>query len=166
VEIKFEPNGAAPDFRGNVWKGRCLGSKIRLLSAGHFQPGEKGGEAVKIIQFIVIFVAGLGLGALAHARLTAPANNAYSEEKVQKMMLEFQNRLNELEKPLPANADELSKRVEAQGAILELITKYRDAEYAKYTPFTSLAGVLFAAILGALTPGLISKRKSETKPNP
>jgi len=147
-------------------KAECYESKIRLLSAGHFQPGEEGGKALKTIQFIVIFAAGLGLGALAHARLTAPAKSAYSEERVQTMMLEFQNKLNELEKALPTNVAELSKQVEVQGAILDLIAKYREAEYAKYAPFTGLAGVLFAAILGALAPRLIGKRSSEAKPNP
>jgi hypothetical protein len=131
-----------------------------------FSTREEGGEALKTIQLIVIFAAGLGLGALAHSRLTAPAKNAYSEEKVQTMMLEFQNELDELEKPLPTNAAELSKQVEVQGAILDLIAKYRNAEFAKYAPFTGLAGVLFAAILGALAPKLMGKRSSEAKPNP
>ncbi len=126
------------------------------------------------IQFIVIFAAGLGLGALAHAWLTAPPKSAsgqawmkaYNEEKVQAMMLQYQRKLCELESADAANTDELAKRVAVQSAILDLITKYRDAEFAKYTPFTSLAGALFAAILGFLASTLVGKRSSETKPNP
>ena len=126
------------------------------------------------IQFAVIFAVGLILGALAHALLTARSKNSagdpwmstYNEERVQAMMLQFQNKLKELEGAGPANAAELSKEVEIQSGILDLISKYREAEYAKYAPFTGLAGVLFAAILGALAPKLVGKRDSQTKPTP
>lgn len=126
------------------------------------------------IQFIVMFAAGLVLGALVHAGLTARSKNSpgelwmstYNEERVQAMMLQFQNKLKELEGAGPTNAAELSKEVEIQSGILDLISKYREAEYAKYAPFTGLAGVLFAAILGALAPKLVGKRDSETKPTP
>jgi hypothetical protein len=63
-------------------------------------------------------------------------------------------------------AQRAAKQVEVQSGILDLITKYRNAEFAKYAPITSLAGVLFAAILGGLAPKLMGKRSSEAKPNP
>ena len=82
-------------------------------------------------------------------------------------MLQFQKKLDELEGAgNTKDAAELSKQVELQSGILDLISKYREAEYAKYVPFTGIAGVLLGALLGALTPGLVGKRSSETKPNP
>lgn len=127
------------------------------------------------IRFIAIFAAGLGLGALAHYELTRPPKNptdktwmdTYSEEKTQEMMLQFQRRLKRLQSAETADdAGKLSQQVEVQRGILDLISKYREAEYAKYAPFTGLAGVLFAAILGALAPGLLGKRNPGNKPNP
>ena len=126
------------------------------------------------IQFIVMFAAGVVLGALAHAWLAAPPKDpasqkwmsTYNEEKVQAMMLQFENKLKELESAGPTNAAEVSKEVEIQSGILDLISKYREAEYAKYAPFTGLAGVLFAAILGALAPKLLGKGNSQTGPTP
>jgi hypothetical protein len=123
---------------------------------------------------MAMFAAGLVLGALVHAGLTARSKNsagqlwmsAYNEEKVQTMMLQFQNKLKELQSAGPMNAAELSREVEVQSGILDLISKYREAEYAKYAPFTGLAGVLFAAILGALAPNLVGKRDSKSKPTP
>ena len=156
-----------------------VGGKIRLLSAGHFQldpmQAERGEALNTRIQFVVIFAAGLSVGALSHAGLTAPTKNstdqswmnAYNEEKVQKMMLQFQKKLDELEKAgTTEDATGLSKQVELQSGILDLITKYREGEFAKYAPFTSPAAVLFGAILGFLAPRPGGKRGSETKPNP
>src|ERR1700741_3820990 len=84
------------------------------------------------IQFIVMFAASVVLGALAHAWLAAPPKDpasqkwmsTYNEEKVQAMMLQFQNKLKELESAGPANAAEVSKEVEIQSGILDLISKY------------------------------------------
>lgn len=160
-------------------KVECLGGKIRLLSAGHFQldpmQAERG-EALKTrTQLILIFAAGLGLGALSHAGLTAPTKNstdqswmnAYNEEKVQKIMLQFQKKLDELEKAgTTKDAAELSKQVELQSGILDLISKYREGEFAKYAPFSSIAGVALSALLGFLASKLVGKQGSETKPNP
>ena len=126
------------------------------------------------IQFVAIFAAGLSLGALAHYGLTRPPKNrtdqtwmdTYTEEKTHKMMLQFQDRLNQLESADTTNdAGKLSQQVEVQRGILDLIIKYREAEYAKYAPFTGLAGVLFAAILGVLAPRLLGKRSPGNKPN-
>jgi hypothetical protein len=121
-----------------------------------------------MVQFVVIFAAGLVLGALAHAGLSASPKNStpYNEEKVQTIMSQFQDKLNKLESAGLTDTGELAKQVEVQSGILDLITKYRNAEFAKYAPFTSLAGVLFAAILGGLAPKLMGKRSSEAKPNP
>jgi hypothetical protein len=158
--------------KADAWRAESACSAPSILDAGS---GKRGGEILKTrIQFVVMFAAGVVLGALAHAWLTAPPKNSasqgwmstYNEEKVQAMMLQFQNKLKELESAGPANAAELSKEVEIQSGILDLISKYREAEYAKYAPFTGLAGVLFAAILGALAPKLLGRRNSQTGPTP
>jgi len=122
------------------------------------------------MQVLAIFAVGLALGAFAHAWLSAPPKsatgqewlNAYNEEKVQEMMLQYQRKLRELESADAANTDELAKRVAVQSAILDLITKYRDAEFAKYSPFTNPAVALFAAILAFWASALLAKRRSET----
>ena len=126
------------------------------------------------ILFAVILAVGLSLGALAHAWLAAPPKgsadpswtNAFNEESVQKMMLHFQKKLSESESVETKDPAELSKQVEVQLGILDLISKYREAEYAKYTPFSSLAGVLLGALLGAFLPRPLGKRSSEARPNP
>ena len=55
------------------------------------------------------------------------------------------------------NVDELSKQLDAQLKIEDLIIKSREAEYAKWTPFTPLLTGGVGALLGFLT-GLLGRK--------
>src|SRR5579859_3398068 len=123
------------------------------------------------IQFVLVFAFGLGLGAFAHKKMAAPlekpsveqCRNAQGEEKVTCEMVRFQAELDSM--GAPKSADELSKQVEAQGGILELITKFHESEFAKYTPFSGLVGVFLGGILGFFLPMLGRKRSSGISPD-
>ena len=119
------------------------------------------------IPFIAVFAAGVVLGVLGvsvYTKVTGPpmklsdprCTNAQGDDKIYCEMIRFQSELDSM--GAPKSVDELSKQVEVRGGILELITKYRESEFAKYTPFSGLTGALIGAILGLFGPMLIGKR--------
>lgn len=127
------------------------------------------------ILYPLIFATGLSLGAFAHYKLTQPSKSqteqtwgdTYAEEKTHERMLQFQSTLDGLEKEGNAKDGEtLSKRIEAQQGIEDLIIKYREAEYAKYAPFTGIAGVLLAAVIGGMVSWHAAKRSPHDTHSP
>jgi hypothetical protein len=62
-------------------------------------------------------------------------------------MAEFQRRLDELEKhPTQDGVERLTKEMDAQLAIDDILIKYREAQQSKFTPL----GAAIAAMLGAI----------------
>ena len=125
------------------------------------------------IQFALVFAVGLSIGVLAHSLISPntnnqanqPSENAYNENQIQKIMNNFQGDLNKLEAAKNAeDAEQLSKRVEAQLGILDINIKFRESQYAKVAPFIGLAGVLLGWVLGALAPRLLNKRGAGSQP--
>lgn len=128
----------------------------------------------KWIQFIMVLAFGVILGVLGvhvYATVTGPpmklsdprCRNGQGDDKVNCEMLQFQSELESLGPP--KTVDELSKQVEVRGGILQLVTKYRESEFAKYTPFSGLVGGLIGAILGLFGPILIGKRSPAANSN-
>ena len=125
------------------------------------------------IQFALVFAVGLSIGVLARSLISPntnkqtnqPSENAYNENQIQKIMNNFQGDLNKLEAAKNAeDAEQLSKRVEAQLRILDINIKFRESQYAKVAPFIGLAGVLLGWVLGALAPRLLNKRSAGSQP--
>jgi len=112
----------------------------------------------------VSFAAGIALGAFIHQRLSQVATMSVwndSEETTRARMYEFQKRLDNLEKEqTPDTAEKLSKQMEAQRGIEDILIKYREAQGAKYTPFVATAGALVGAIISGIVTWQIARRKT------
>jgi hypothetical protein len=111
-----------------------------------------------------VFIFGLSVGAFAHWQLTQPKSEVdpkieekwtktYNEGKTHERMLQFQTALEGLK--TDGTADTLSKQIEAQGQIEDLIVKFREAQVAKYA---WLVNALGGAALGAVATLLVSRR--------
>src|SRR5262249_20710185 len=129
--------------------GQALSRGLTLVTANTRGVSSRGGSALKnYLQLIVVFAIGLGAGLLARRAATTPAQPpavnpcgyADTDSSVICRMHEFQNRLDELKKPRTASEDitSLSKEIEAQAAILGLMTKFREKEFAKFSAFSAL----------------------------
>ena len=84
----------------------------------------------------------------------------FNEEEDHKRIMAFQDAL--AKQGGPKDAAELSRQLDAQLRIEDLIVKSREAEYAKYTPFTAVfaAGFsLLGGVVGALITGLFTKKR-------
>ena len=76
-------------------------------------------------------------------------------------MLEFQRRLETLEMhPIPDDMDRLTKEMEAQRGIYDILTKFREAQQAKFVSFQTLAAGVLGAIVTLVTQRLTSISKS------
>lgn len=79
---------------------------------------------------------------------------SFNEEKDHQRILDFQNALNK--EGSPKDAAELSRQLDAQLRIEDLIVKSRDAEYAKVNSlswlFTPLIGLVGGIVGGFITP--------------
>src|SRR5437660_9020203 len=65
-------------------------------------------------------------------------------------VMEFQNALKNLQANSAKNPENLSKQLDVQLRIEDLVIKSREAELAKYTPFTPLFSGGVGAVLGLL----------------
>jgi hypothetical protein len=118
---------------------------------------------VKSVLFcILVFAVGFGFGYFVKSKLLVPSGETdknwkvqFTEEAGHGRIIDFQNAL---QKPKDAkNLDELSKQLDAQLKIEDLVIKSREAEYAKWTPFTPLFTGGVGALLGFLT-GLLGRK--------
>jgi hypothetical protein len=120
------------------------------------------------------------VGALGYHELTTPKDAweaTDTEEETHRRMSEFQKSLDRLKadfqksldalktdaivkdaETLSKPAEVLSKQIEAQGEIEDLIVKFRESQHAKYAWLVNTFGVLAAAVIGALA-GRYSTRK-------
>ncbi len=125
------------------------------------------------IQLIVVFAVGLGFGLLARSVATTPAQSpaanhcesADTDNGILCRMNEFQARLDDLKRPRTGAEDlsGLSKEIEAQGAILSLMTKFREREFAKFSAFSALAAVFVGSLLGSLVPLAVARLFAKAK---
>jgi len=129
------------------------------------------------ILLTTVFVIGIGLGAFAHKTLgKPPATQAETgwndtEEGTRAKMLDFQQRLNKLEKQGPDTVDKLTKDMEAQRSIDDILIKYREAQQSKYTPLAmavsgALTGLLglVSGVFGTVLTYQFSKKSSNATP--
>ena len=121
----------------------------------------------KALRTLVTFSIGAALGALAHKKLTQkpPTPDAWgdTEEAMLVRMQGFQVRLNDLEKACPDNVESLSKQMEAQRGIEDILVKYREAKQAKWTPYVGGAGTALTAMLTGLLGWLAARFGSNIK---
>ena len=106
--------------------------------------------------FLLTFIVGVGVGVvgpLVYRELSKPSDQAteknwlnmfMDEDNTHRKMIQFQTQLEALE--TDSIADTKSK-IEAQGEILDIIVKFRDAQHAKYN---WLVNALGGAALGAV----------------
>lgn len=122
-------------------------------------------QKVKVVlRYIVAIAFGFAAGYFVKSELLVPTgeidkkwHDQFTEEADHERIINFQNAL---QKPRAAkDPDELSKQLEAQLKIEDLIIKSREAEYAKWTPFTPLFTGGVGAALGLLT-GLLGWKGS------
>ena len=128
-----------------------------------------------IVLLTALFAIGVGVGAFVHKKLTAPGVTPSSvgwndsEDDTRAKMLDFQQRLKKLEKEGPDTVDRLTKEMEAQRSIDDILIKYREAQQSQYTPLAmavsgALTGVLgfIGGVLGTMLTYRFSKGSSTT----
>jgi hypothetical protein len=79
--------------------------------------------------------------------------NSFNENKEHERIMQFQHRLG-----VAKDLDKLSRELEVQLRIEELIIKSREAEYAKITPFSPNISTLISGILGLIGGWLVQRR--------
>ena len=97
---------------------------------------------------------------------SAPTQWLDTEEAMLVRMNGFQDRLDQLEKVRPDSVEAISKQVEAQGGIEDLLTKFREAQQAKVAPFIgSFTSVIVAFIggIGTTWIGVVAARRNSKK---
>ena len=119
---------------------------------------------IRAVFFCILASAvGFGIGYFVKSELLVPSDETdktwkvqFTEEAGHGRIIDFQNAL---QKPKDAkNVDELSKQLDAQLKIEDLIIKSREAEYAKWTPFTPLFTGVVGAVLGGFLTGLLGRK--------
>jgi hypothetical protein len=125
--------------------------------------------------YIAIFAGGLILGALAQyglgqvfsSQAEKTWRSEHGEDANHTRITAFQELLKQ--QGPPKDTDELTKQIETQLKIEELVIQSRAAQYASLTPFTSFGssvGALLVALLGFIA-GLIGKKRGAAgAPNP
>ncbi len=116
------------------------------------------------ILYIAIFTSGVGVGVFAQHELTRPPESRidkewqrlFNEESSHVRIMTFQEALTAagIAKDLPT----LSKQLEAQLEVEDLIIKSREAEYAKITPLSTIIVPLLSAIGGGIITAVFGRR--------
>jgi len=125
------------------------------------------------LQRRILFVVMLLLGVVVGYVLPKPLRPAtdqhwqqlFNEEEDHKRITAFQDALTK--EGSPKDAVELSRQLDAQLRIEDLIVKSREAEYAKYTPFSAVFAAGFSVlggIVGALITGFFTKKRVARTP--
>ena len=118
---------------------------------------------------VATFVVGMIVGAISQHIPAAPRSNQDefpwedNEDALLRKMQRFQDRLDDFGKPDSVEA--LSKQTAAQQGIEEIMTKFREAQNAKWAPFLTggAIGTIGGAIIG-LIGGLLARKKSNSTP--
>ena len=120
------------------------------------------GRVRVVLRYFVAIAIGAAVGYFVKSELLVPSSEIdhewkaqFTEDQGHKRIMDFQDAL---QAPKEAESvDELSKQLDAQLRIEDLIIKSREAEYAKWLPFTPLFTAGVGAILGLLT-GRLGRR--------
>ena len=117
----------------------------------------------------VVFFTGFGVGVFVKSELLVPSNPIdidwhaqFTEDQNHQRIMEFQHSLDTIKASGTKDVGELSRQLDTQVRIEDLVIRSREAEYAKWTPFTPLFTGGAGALLGFLT-GLLG-RKPGTSP--
>ena len=118
------------------------------------------------ILYIVIFVVGLGIGATSmyeltqHSKLPSADHEKESQERIGKFQDELTNA------GTPEGIERVSKKLEAQMRIEDLIVKSREAQYTKFTllspTLVSVIALLSAAISAIITSLVVRRGSHDT----
>jgi hypothetical protein len=139
---------------------------------------DRGGTVNRKVILVVTFAVGMIVGVISQhipvytpstlAQTAPPSNLAESpwednEDAVLRKMQRFQDRLDDFGKPDSVEA--LKKQTEAQQGIEEIMTKFREAQNAKWTPFLSggAVGTIGGALIGAIV-SLRLRRSTDASP--
>jgi hypothetical protein len=124
--------------------------------------------------FAATFAVGVIMGATSqHIEVDTPSTLVQAapaptwidtEEAMLKRMNGFQEKLDQLGKVRPDSVEALSKQIEAQRQIEDLLTKYREAKQAKFAPYIGTAGTLGAAIFTGIVTWWAARRKPKSTP--
>lgn len=114
---------------------------------------------------IIVFSLGLVVGYLLPKPLRSAPDERwpqlFNEEEDHKRIMGFEDAL--ARDGSPKDAAELSRQLDAQLRIEDLIVKSREAEYAKYTPFNAVfAGgfSLLGGVVGSLITAYFTKKRA------
>jgi hypothetical protein len=95
-----------------------------------------------------------------------------TEETMLARMHGFQERLDQLEKVRPDSLEALSRQMEAQRGIEDLLTKYREAQQAKIAPYLGVGGTVVTALIGgiggigtSIVTLLVARKKPKSTPH-
>jgi len=117
-----------------------------------------------VLLYIVVFATGFGVGIFVQRELLVPSDpidkkwhDQFNENQNHERVMEFQHDLDTIRASATNDVGELSKRLDAQQHIQDLVIKSREAEYAKWTPFTPLFTGGAGALLGFFT-GLLGRK--------
>lgn len=136
------------------------------------------------ILLVTVFVLGVTSGVFVNRRFVTPplaqptaVNPCQNKETAvpswhdtdddtRTRMARFQQRLEQLGTQTTLDTVErLTKEMDAQRGIYDILIKYREAQQAKFVPFQTLLGVAGGAIVTLLTTWL-AKRKSKSRHTP
>lgn len=123
------------------------------------------GKVRAVLLYIVVLAVGFGVGVFVKSELLVPSNPTdvkwhaeFTEDKNHERVIEFQHALDAIKASDTKDVGELAKQLDAQMRIEDLVIRSREAEYAKWTPFTPLFTGGVGALLGFLT-GLLGRKR-------
>lgn len=119
----------------------------------------------KKVPFVAIFAVGVIVGVVISQHIPVHTSRIGGEEETRKRMHDFQVSLDQLEKTRPDSVEALSKQIEAQQGIEDLLTKYREAEQAKWAPYVGPGEALLAVIITGIVTWVAARRTSKSTPD-
>jgi len=108
----------------------------------------------KTFHVLITLFIGAALGAFVHLKWTQkpdpPDAWGDTEEKVLEKMQDFQLRLAKFEAASPDSVEAMSKQMEVQRGIMDILIKWREAHQAKNAPYLPVVGTALAPLLTGL----------------
>ena len=119
------------------------------------------------IMYILIFAVGIGIGAIStydlegHSKLQSGDHEKESQERIGKFQDELTNA------STPEDTERVSKKLEAQMRLEDLIVKSREAQYTKFTllsPMLVSVVALLSAAISAIITSLVVRHGTHDTP--